>query len=120
MGGGGSPDSSPALRLGAPIAAEDAEERDEGAELVEGGPGGRLVRTGVEVDPEDVLPGAAAEGARLDHRHVHAVRREDGEDPVERPGLVGDRDGRPLGSGVYLAVVEGTGGRRTIKFAVQR
>ncbi|UPT73728.1 MAG: T9SS type A sorting domain-containing protein [Elusimicrobiota bacterium] len=31
-----------------------------------------------------------------------------------------DRDGRPLASGVYLAVVEGTGGRRTIKFAVQR
>ena len=42
VGGGGPPDSSPALRLGAPIAAEDAEERDEGAELVEGGPGGRL------------------------------------------------------------------------------
>lgn len=31
-----------------------------------------------------------------------------------------DRDGRALASGVYLAVVEGTGGRRTIKFAVQR
>lgn len=31
-----------------------------------------------------------------------------------------DRDGRPLASGVYLAVVEGAGGRRTIKFAVQR
>ncbi len=31
-----------------------------------------------------------------------------------------DRDGRALASGVYLAVVEGAGGRRTIKFAVQR
>ncbi|MBI2386457.1 MAG: PQQ-binding-like beta-propeller repeat protein [Elusimicrobia bacterium] len=31
-----------------------------------------------------------------------------------------DRDGRALASGVYLAVIEGTGGRRTIKFAVQR
>lgn len=31
-----------------------------------------------------------------------------------------DREGRALASGVYLAVIEGTGGRRTIKFAVQR
>jgi hypothetical protein len=31
-----------------------------------------------------------------------------------------DRDGRALASGVYLAVIEGSGGRRTIKFAVQR
>lgn len=31
-----------------------------------------------------------------------------------------DRDGRALASGVYLAVIEGAGGRRTIKFAVQR
>jgi hypothetical protein len=31
-----------------------------------------------------------------------------------------DRDGRALASGVYLAVVEGAGGRRTMKFAVQR
>lgn len=31
-----------------------------------------------------------------------------------------DRDGRGLASGVYLAVVEGNGSRRTIKFAVQR
>ena len=31
-----------------------------------------------------------------------------------------DRDGRALASGVYLAVLDGSGGRRTIKFAVQR
>jgi hypothetical protein len=31
-----------------------------------------------------------------------------------------DRDGRALASGVYLAAIEGTGGRKTIKFAVQR
>lgn len=31
-----------------------------------------------------------------------------------------DREGRALASGVYLAVVDGEGGRRTIKFAVQR
>ncbi len=31
-----------------------------------------------------------------------------------------DREGRALASGVYLAVIEGVGGRRTIKFAVQR
>ena len=52
---------------------------------------------GVEVDPEDVLPGALAARSRLDRAHVEAVLGEDGQDAEERARLVADgqHDGRP-------------------------
>ncbi len=70
----------------------------------------RLVAMAFEIDEEDVLPGLALEGPRLDRGQVHAVLRERRQQPVQRAGLV-----PPHGEADRREVVSARPGRRASK-----
>ena len=86
------------------VGAEEAGFGGAEAQFFEGGDGVGVVPSGLEIQVEAILPGAAGNGAALDFEEIDFAARENGEGTMKRSGLMRELDdeGKFIGAAAVL------------------